>query len=425
MAADAPVGRSTRLTAGDGVRRLTVFIVLNVVAIGVYAWVAIQMGFFSHLSDTLFWSPDSHTYRDVGHWLLGTAPYTLESTHRPFLYPLLLALAEKVGGDPGIWIINLASWFGMLNLTAYATLRMTGRLTVAAAVFLVLATNASLIVLSLQAITETVAAFLESLWILGLALSRLPPARTRETAMLLLPISLRTVVKPEFEIHLVIALILLAITIWRLPARRLVQAAAVAVCLIPVVFQVGLMANVNHRLAVSASGEDEFKLYYVSQVYATVNGLPDDLVAARTVVGDWTNGHALAFLLDHPRTALTTVVSNLRRDLTSGSNFVDSVQAPRLYDTIQNTNRLYIRLHIVFLPIVLLAIWRRRDVRLLLLYLFAGVVILLSSLIVDQGDRYVAVALPVWATAYGLAIADLLPDLSHALVRLQAKPDAT
>src|SRR5260370_35191627 len=124
----------------------------------------------------------------------------------------------------------------MLNCTAFATLRMTGRLVIAAVVFLVLATNASLIVLSLQAITETVTAFFESLWILGLALSRLPPARPREAAMLLLPISLLTVVKPQFEIQLPIGLILLAITICRLPARRLPAPAAAAPLWSPVPF---------------------------------------------------------------------------------------------------------------------------------------------------------------------------------------------
>jgi hypothetical protein len=410
------------------VRRLAVFMALNVVAIAAYALVATQMGFFSHPSDTLFWSPDSHTYRDVGHWLLGSAPNTLESGHRPFLYPLLLGLAEMAGGAPGIWILNLVCWFGMLNVTAAATLRMTGRLTIAAIVFLGLATNASLIALSFQAVTESLTAFLESLWILGLALSRLPPRRPREMAMILLPITLLTVVKPEFQIQLVIALVLLAITIWRLPNGRAALAVAVVACCLPVAFQVGLMATANHMLAVSGSGEAEFKIYYVSQVYATINGLPDDLVAARVEVGRWGDRQALAFLLDHPGTSINTLVSNLHRDLTSSSNFVDPAQAPLLADTIRNMNRLYLKLHVLFLPIVCFAIWRRRDLRLLLLYLFAGLVILLSSLIVDQGDRYITAALPLWAAAYGLAVADLLPDVSHVLELWQRKarrPDPT
>jgi hypothetical protein len=407
------------------VRRLALFMALNVVAVVAYALVAFQMGFFSHLSDTLFWSPDSHTYRDVGQWLLGAASNPLESQHRPFLYPLLLGLAEKLGGAPGIWILNLVCWFGMLNVTAAATLRMTGRLTIAAVVFLVLATNASLIVLSFEAITESLTAFLESVWILGLAFSRLPPTRPREAAMLLLPISLLTVVKPQFQFQLVIALVLLAITIWRLRKGRAALAVAVVACCVPVGFQLGLMATANHMLAISDSGEAEFKLYYASQVYATINGLPDDLVAARVEVGRLSNRQAAAFLLDHPGTAINTLVSNLHRNLTSGSNFVDPTQAPLLADTIRNTNRLYLKLHVVFLPIVCLAIWRRRDLRLLLLYLFAVLVTLLPSLIVDQGDRYIELALPLWAAAYGLAVADLLPDVSHALQRLQRQAHAT
>jgi hypothetical protein len=411
--------------ARDGVRRLALFAALNVVAIAAYALVALQMGFFSHLSATLFSSPDSHTYRDVGQWLLGAASNPVESQHRPFLYPLLLGLAEKIGGAPGIWIVNLVCWFGMVNVTAAATLRLTGRLTIAAIVFLVLATNASLIVLSFQALTESLTAFLESLWILGLAMSRLPPVRPRETAMLLLPISLVTVVKPQFQIQLVIALVLLAITIWRLRNGRAAMAAALVACCIPVFFQLGLMATANHRLGLSDSGDAEFKLYYVSQVYATINGLPDDLVAARVEVGRWSDRQALAYLLDHKGTAINTLVSNLHRNLTSGSNFVDPAQAPLLAATIRESNRWYQKLHVVFVPIVCLALWRRRDLRLLLLYLFAGLVTLLPSLIVDQGDRYVELALPVWAAAYGLAVADLLPDVSHALQRWQRQAHAT
>ena len=415
----------SRLTARDDVRRLALFVALNVVAIAAYALVAVQMGFFSHLSATLFSSPDSHTYRDVGQWLLGAASNPVESQHRPFLYPLLLGLAERIGGAPGIWIINLVCWFGMVNVTAAATLRLTGRLSLAAIVFLLLATNASLIVLSFQALTEPLTTFLESLWILGLAMSRLPPARPRETAMLLLPISLLTVVKPQFQLQLVIALVLFVITIWRMRSGRAAMAVAVVACCLPVIFQLGLMATANHRLGLSDSGEAEFKLYYVSQVYATINGLPDDLVAARVVVGNWSDRQALTFLLDHRGTAINTLVSNLHRNLTSGSNFVDPNQAPRLADTIRETNRWYQKLHVVFLPIVLLAIWRRRDLRLLLLYLFAVIVTLIPSLIVDQGDRYIELALPLWAAAYGLAVADLLPDVSRAFARFSRKAPAT
>ena len=237
--------------------------------------------------------------------------------------------------------------------------------------------------------------------------------------MLVLPISLLTVVRPQFEIQLGIALVLLAVSIWRLRGGRLVPAAVAVACCVPVMFQVGLMATTNHFVGVSQSGDVEFRLYYTSQVYATLNGLPDDLVAARTVVGPWRDGDALGYLAQHPQTAAGTLFNNLHRNLTSSSNFVDATQLPGLAELIRSTNRLYLKAHFVFVPIVLLALWRRRDARLLFLYLFAGLATVLPSLIVDQGDRYIQVALPLWACAYGLAVADLLPDVSRAFVRLR------
>jgi hypothetical protein len=80
---------------------------------------------------------------------------------------------------------------------------------------------------------------------------------------------------------------------------------------------------------------------------------------------------------------------------------------------------------LLFLPIVAFAIWRRRDVRLVLLYAFALVLILVPSLIVDQGDRYIEMALPLWAAAYALAVSDLLPDISRSVSRWRRKQIAT
>lgn len=402
-------------------RVIALFAALNVVAIAAYGWVAAQMGFFSHMSASLFWSPDSHTYREVAEWLFGAGPNTLETQHRAFLYPLLLGLTERLGGDPGIWIFNTLCWIGMLNLTSMAALRLTRRITVAAAVFLVLAANASLVVLSMQALTETVTGFLLSVWILGLASSELPPARARDVAMLVLPISLLTVVRPQFEIQLAIAILLLAITIWRLHSRRAVLAVVAVACCLPVMFQVALNATANHTFAIARAGDVELRLYYVSQVYASLNGLPDDLEAARAVVGPWSDAQALKYLVDHRGPAARTFVDNLHRDLTADSNFVEPSQAPLLASVIRNTNRLFLKIHVAFVPIVLLALWRRRDVRLLFLYLFAGSLTAIAALIVDQGDRYIAVVLPLWAAAYGLAVADLVPDVSAVFVRLRAR----
>jgi len=400
-------------------RRVAVVVALNMVAAAAYGLVAAQMGFFTHMGETLFSSPDSLGYRDVGNWLFQALPNPVESLHRPFLYPVLLGAASRIGGDAAIWALNLLLWLGTVNVTSAAAWRMTRRPLLGAIVFLVLATNVSLIVLSFQALTELTVAFLESIWILGLALSALPPSRPREIAMLLLPISLLTVVKPAYQIELLVALVLLAILIWRLPRGRRSAAAVVAACCIPIAFQLGLNATANHVFSLSSTGDAEVRGYYVSQVYASINGLPDDLVAARRVVYRWSNGQVVSFLVDHRGLAIRTLVSNLHSNLASGSNFIDPGKTPLLAAAVRDTNRAFLRLHLLFLPIVALALWRRRDVRLLLLYAFALVLILVPSLIVDQGDRYIEMALPLWAAAYALAVSDLLPDVFRIVAHLR------
>jgi hypothetical protein len=195
----------------------------------------------------------------------------------------------------------------------------------------------------------------------------------------------------------------------------------VAACCIPIAFQLGLNATANHVFSLSSTGDAEVRGYYVSQVYASINGLPDDLVEARKVVYRWSNGQVVSFLVDHRGLAIRTLVSNLHSNLASGSNFIDPGKTPLLAATVRDTNRAFLRLHLIFLPVVALAVWRRRDVRLVLLYVFALVVILVPSLIVDQGDRYIEVALPLWAAAYALAVSDLLPDISRSIARWRRK----
>ncbi len=396
-------------------RRLVMFIALNALAVAVYTVVAMDMGFFGHMSDTLFWSPDSHSYRDVAGWLFG-GPDTVQSTHRPFLYPFLLGASQQVGGAAGIWALNAICWLGMLNITAAATWRLTGRATIVAIVFIALASNVSIIVLSFQALTELVTLLLESIWILGLALSWLPPARPRDFVMLLLPITLLTVVKPGYQLELLVALGLFGITIWRLQRGRVAAIVAVAACCVPIAFQLGLNVIGNHFIGLASTGEIELRDYYVAQVYAELNRLPDDLTTARAVVDTWSTGQLASFLLDHPTLAGRTLITNLHNNLTASSNFTDPARNHLLWSLVRNTNRLYLRLDLVFIPIVALAAWRRRDGRLVLLYLFGLVLVLVPSLIYDQGDRYVDMAVPFWAVAYALAISDLIPEIRQIVL---------
>jgi hypothetical protein len=50
--------------------------------------------------------------------------------------------------------------------------------------------------------------------------------------------------------------------------------------------------------------------------------------------------------------------------------------------------------------------------------------ILVPSLIFDQGDRYIEMALPLWTAAYALAISNLIPEISRFVARRRAMAGA-
>lgn len=384
-----------------------VFAALNLLAIAFYIAIAARLGFFSHMEATLFSSPDSNVYRDVANWLWGSRPNTLESQRRPFLFPLLLGAADRIAGAAGIWIFNLVCWLGTLNVTAIAVLRMTRRLVSAIAVFLVLASSVSLIALNLQALTEPLTGVLEAVWILGLAIAGMPPSRPRDFALVLTPITLLTVVRPGNEVVLLIAAILTPVAIWRMRQRRVAAVLVVALSCIPLMVQLGLMEAANHFFGLSSAGAEQFRDYYASQVYASVKGLPADLVVARLAVHPMSNLALGLFLISHPAASLDIFLSNLRDNLTSGSSFIDPATTPTLARAARWINRSYLLLHAVFLPIVAVAIWRQRDFRLIVLVVFLAALVLLCSLINTQGDRYVLMTLPLWTAAYALATTNL------------------
>jgi hypothetical protein len=406
-------------------RRFGLIAGFNLVALAIYVVVAARMGFFSHMSAVLFSSPDSHAYRDVANWLFGSAPNPFESQRRPFLFPLFLGAADRAAGATGIWLLNFVCWLGTVNMAAVAAWRMTGRRVLAAAVFLVIATNISLIVLSFQALTESMTAMLEAAWVLGLATAAMPPTRARDIPLLVLPLTLLTVVRPGNEIALLLAVALVPIAIWRMAEGRGRAALAAAACGLPLLIQLALMVTANHVFGLSSQGAYQFKDYYASEVYAAVYGLPSDLIAARREVDPMSNGGLLIFLLSHPVISVETVFANLHDNLTAGSNFIDPAANPTLAAVVRGTNKSYALIHLVGAPMVAAALWIKRDLRLALLATFLLVLLGLSSLINTQGDRYVEMLLPLWPPTYALAISLLWSARSRTRSPSQSPSIAT
>jgi hypothetical protein len=156
----------------------------------------------------------------VADWIFGAQRSADALAWRPFLYPLLLGLAQRAGGFLGIWFLNVALWFIALNVAAAATYRFVKSNWAAALVFVLLATNVSLILLTFEGLTEITVVALMAVWIYGLTyLTRRPTAS--QVAWAPLPVALLVVVKPEFEFLLAVVVVVLAIAIAKSPVRGL------------------------------------------------------------------------------------------------------------------------------------------------------------------------------------------------------------
>ncbi len=380
-------------------RRSSLLIILNLVAVLSYFSVAWVSGSLTHVHTSVFSFPDSHEYRAVADWIYGGAS-TTASARRPFLYPLLMGLAERLGGISGVWILNVALWFATLNFAAAATYRFVRSSWAAALVFFVLVTNMSLILLTFEGLTEITVVALLAVWTYGLShLTRRPTPS--QVAWALLPVALLVVVKPEFEILLVVVVVALLVGIIMSPEPRL-AAAVFAACLVPVAIQLALMVRFNGYLGISNIGDSTVRGYYLSRLDVVI-GESRNFRAARPKMALLSNLEAARFVANHFRNAVTVFVSILKENLLADSNFLDG-HHPRIARVIFATNKAYFVTLLAMIPLVGVALLRARDGRLALLCVAMLNVFLAGGLTFDQGDRITIVALPLWSVALVLAV---------------------
>jgi hypothetical protein len=379
-------------------KRSSLLIILNLIAAISYLLVAWASGSLSQVATSVFSSPDSQQYRAVGDWIFGGA-ITPASAWRPFLYPLLIGVAERLGGIRGVWLLNVALWFTTLNVAAAATYRFVKSNWAAAIVFLVLATNVSLILLSFEGLTEITVVALLAFWIYGL--SHLTPRPTpSQVGWVLLPLTLLVVVKPEFELLLALVAVVLVVGIIRSAAPGLATV-VYAACLIPVAIQLVVEIHFNGYFGISNIGDKTLRAYYLSRLDVAI-GQSSSLQAARLRMVGISNLDIARFVLSHFRKAGGVFASTLKQNLLAGSNFLHG--HPPVARAISVTQGAYFDLLLAMIPIVGVALWRARDGRLALLCIATLVVFLAGGLTFYQGDRITIVALPLWLTALVLAI---------------------
>ncbi len=403
-----------------GPLKRSTLLILNLLAVASYLFVGWAAGSIGHVDTTVFSSQDSREYREYADWIFGARPSSVASNWRPFLYPLLLGLAERVGGVRGVWLLNVAVWFTALNFCAAATYRFVKSEWAAALVFLVLATNLSLMMLTYQGLTEPTVIALLAIWVYGL--SRLTPRPTPgQIAWLLLPVTLAVVVKPEFEFLLAVLAVIVVVGIIRSDARGLATA-VFAACLIPVGVQLWVMAHFNGYLGLSNVGTRALREYYLPRLDVAI-GQSTDLEAARLRMADISYADAARYVANHFVDAVLVFASTVRDNLLAGTNFLSA--HPHIEFAILVTQLTFFVLFFVMIPIVCVALWRARDGRLALMCFAVLIVFLSSGVDYNQGDRYAVVGLPLWLPALALAVKEFGRfGLRRELVTDTPHPDA-
>ena len=361
-------------------RRPSRLIILNLFALISYLLVSWVSGSLAHVLTTVFSSPDSRSYRAVADWIFGARASAAASAWRPFLYPLLMGLAERLGGVRGVWLLNVALWFITLNVAAAATYRFVKSNWAAALVFLVLATNVSLILLSFHGLTEITVVALLAVWIYGLShLTRRPTAS--QVAWALLPVSLLVVVKPEFELLLAVMVVVLVVGIIRSSAPGLAAVVFVA-CLIPVAVQLAVEVHFNGYFGISNIGDKTFRTFFLSRLDVAI-GESSHLQTARLKMVGLSNLEAARFVLNHFGDAVVVFASTLKENLLTGTNFLPN---PSIAYALRITVRAQFVLLLAMIPLVGVALWRARDGRLALLCIATLNILLAGGLTFMQGE---------------------------------------
>jgi hypothetical protein len=387
-------------------KRPSLLIILNLIAAMTYLSVGAASGSLAHVGVTVFSSPDSREYRAVADWIFGAGPNTQASAWRPYLFPLLLGAAERLGGIRGVWLLNVALWFATLNFAAAATYRFVKSNRASAVVFLVLASNVSLILLSFEGLTEITVVALLAVWIYGISHLTARPTPS-QVAWALLPVALLVLVKPEFEMLLAVVAVALIVGIMRAPTRR-PSALVFAACLIPVAIQLGIMVSVYGYFGISTIGDAAVRVYFLPRL-AVALGQSSDVRMAQPRFTAFSSLDDAGFIIDHLGQAVVVFASILKENLLAGSNFLGQGH-PRIARAILITQGAYFVVLLSMIPLVAVALWRGRDGRLALMAIATVNILGGGGLSFWQGDRLTIIALPIWLIAFALAVNQAAPS---------------
>lgn len=392
----------------------SLFLILNFLAVLFYFLVAIESEQLAGLETILYWAPDAQGYRDIADWQLGKlADPPAATPYRPFLFPLFLASIRYFTVNAyAVWSVHCIFWLLAVNFTSLSVWILTRRRSLYTLSFAILALNVSAIVQTFHALSETMVLLLASIWVYVFVRRWPDRANPVWPAVLTLLASLLVVAKPVFQLHLLLITLYLA----RYVIHRPKTLPLFLLALSPVFIQLVLMNALIGRLTISTISTHTLEDYFSSQVYALGESVTFE--EARLVMDEFSTAEEVAYLARNPGKAVALYVANvLFQNLLQSSDLLGDHEPLRVFT--RSTNTVYYGLHLIFLPLTVYVVGRKRGrkANVKVLYLFSALIIVSSGISFWQGDRLVITAMPYWLAAYMGVLHQLFLDRERRAAR--------
>jgi 4-amino-4-deoxy-L-arabinose transferase-like glycosyltransferase len=381
---------------------LTVLLLLNLISIVVYFFIAQRLGYFFRVIPGTLPSEDAWQYRQMGNWLLGTGQADCSPT-RPFLYPLFISLTSLAGGTFLTWLAQFVLLLSAVNLSFASAWLICRNKFLALLPALLLATNFSVIALTYMELTETLTIFFCALLVFFMIRDREKQGEFSYMLRVLLLLALLSVTRPVF-FPAFLATAALSLLVYRKAFVRLRNLMLFSAACLPVLIQSGIMKYHFNTFSLSKISGITFRQYYFSEFYREKKNISFD--EARQQADTMSAERMRQEILDDVPKASGIFYRLLGYSIGNVSNFVLPEKDETLGLLHWRINRFCFRLHHwMGLPVLLalLMLSRRKNNDLLPFFILAMLtylVLLACGLSFMQGDRLAVTALPLWSVLY-------------------------
>lgn len=384
---------------------------LSLFAIGFYATLSVALGVHPGRQQLML-ADDSATYQEAAAWLAG-GPATDALAIRPLLYPVLVAIAQTLGGYIGVWFLQAMLWLASINLLFAAAKDLFGSRKWAWVLTFILTASVSAMFMTYYMLTETLALFLNA-WLIREAARKGPLDRPVRLLRITCVLVLICLVKPQAMLVLLPVAAFCAWRILREPHRRGVRLAMLALMASPLLLQVDVVHDRTGSYALSDIGSRTMRDYLYAQGLSRMTHA--SLADSRSLARSRSNGERWRTMAAAPAPFLAAYASNLSENLRDRSFSLELLQCSRnsamrsaLSGLTDQLGYLLLPVHaLLVIPIGWMAIarWRRREpdgLCLLVLYAYLTAGVLTTGVSAWQMDRLVLPYLPVWLLLYAYA----------------------